>query len=158
MNEKNNLTTLHLLLVLTYITAGLNLFSYAITSLMMPTFKEMVETTPNLFPEQMKTMVDTFLSMPRGYFAIAALLYALELVGGILMWRLRRSGFHCYTLARLLLLLVPLLFIGREFLALGDVMFAVLFITAYWLILRSLGVFGGNQDNSTPNTPTTPDE
>ena len=108
---------------------------------MLPTFKQVYETNPDLFPEQMRTMVDIYLGLPRGLFAVGALLYAVELAGAILMWRLRQSGFHCYTLARILQLLVPVLFVGREMLATGDLMFAALYITSYYLILRSLGVF-----------------
>lgn len=141
MNEKNNLGLLHFLLTLSFLWAGLNLFSYLTTALMLPTFKQVYESTPELIPEQMRTMFDIYLSMPRGLFAVGALLYAVELAGAILMWRLRRSGFHCYTLARILLLLVPVLFVGRDMLATGDLMFAALFVTAYYLIFRSLGVF-----------------
>lgn len=157
MNDKHNLTTLRVLLVLTFITAGLNLFSYLLTAFMMPSFKQIVESTPDMFPDQWKTMVDMFLSLPRGYFAVAALLYAFELAGGVLMWRLHRAGFHCYALSRLLLLLVPLLFIGREFVGIGDVMFALLFIAVYWLLLRALGVFG-SQPPTPPATPEPPTE
>ena len=116
------------------------------TALLLPTFKEAYASQPDLFPEQWKTMIDNFLGLPRGFFAVEALLYAVELAGAILMGRLRRSGFHCYTIARLLLLLVPVLFVGREMLAVGDIMFAALFITAYYLTLRSLSVFSSNDE------------
>lgn len=153
MNEKQHLTTLRMLLVLTFITAGLNFFSYAITAFVHTSFKQILETNTDMFPAEMHTMLDMFLSLPRGYFAVAALLYALELAGGVLMWRLHRAGFHCYTLSRLLLLLVPLLFIGREYVGIGNVMFALLFIASYWLLLRALGVFG----NQPPTPPATTD-
>ena len=156
MNPKAHLTTLHFLLVLTFITAGLNLFAYSMTALLLPTMQQIYADTPSMVPEQMRTYMDMFLAMPRFFFAAQALLYALELAGGILMWRLRSSGFHAYTLARLRLLLVPVLFLGKGFLQLGDAMFAVLFIIAYWLLLKQLGVFSrsGNDDNPTlPDTP-----
>lgn len=135
-------TTLHFLLILTFITAVANLISYGGTALLLPQMRQMVDQVPGLVPEYARTYMDMFLSMPRLYFAAAALLYALELTGGILMWQLKASGFHCYTLSRLLLLLVPLLFLGKDFVQLGDVMFAALFILAYWLILRQMGVLG----------------
>lgn len=151
MNNKSNLTMLHLLLVLTYIWSSLNLFSYLSAALMLPSFKEVYESSPDMFPEQWKTMTDMFLSLPRGFFAVGALLYAVELAGGVLMWRLRRIGFHCYTVARLLLLLVPLLFIGRDAFPVGDAMFALLFIVSYYMLLKSLGAFG----DQPPTPPTT---
>ena len=153
----NHKTTLHFLLVLTFITAGLNIISYTGTALLLPQMRQMVDQNPNLIPEAARTYMDMFLSLPRFFFVGSALLYILELTGGILMWQLKASGFHCYTLSRLLLLLVPVLFIGRGFLQLGDVMFAALFILAYWLVLKQLGVLGRNADTNTPDdiTPNT---
>ena len=142
----NHKATLHFLLVLTFITASLNIFSYGMTALMLPTMQQVYADNPGIIPEVMRTYTEMYLAMPRAFFAVGALLYVLELAGGVLMWRLRASGFHAYTLARLLLLLVPVLFLGRGFLQWGDVMFAVLFIAAYWLILRAMGVFGGKPE------------
>lgn len=138
--------TLHFLLVLTFITAGLNLISYGGTALLLPQMRQMYAQTPELVPEMMRTYMDMFLALPRLYYVGAALLYVLELLGGTLMWQLKGSGFHCYTLSRLLLLLLPLLFLGRGFVQMGDVMFAALFILAYWLILRQMGVLGNKRD------------
>ena len=154
MNKRAHLTTLHFLLVLTFITAGLNLLTYGMTCLVLPQMQQLYADNPNLVPEPMQTYMDMFLAMPRLFFAAEALLFALELAGGILMWRLRASGFHAYTIARLLLLLVPVLFLGKGFLQLGDVMFAALFIIAYWLLLKQLDVFSSPKGDA----PTPPDD
>ena len=148
-------TTLHILLVLTFISAGFNLFAYAMTALLKPEMQQMMADMPQLVPEQMRTYMDTFLSQPRMLFLAMALLYALEFAGGVLMWNLRSSGFHAYTLSRLLLLLVPMLFMGKAFVQLGDVMFAALFILIYWLLMKNLGAFGGGGNQ--PEMPT-PDD
>lgn len=153
----NHKATLHFLLVLTFITAGLNIISYGGTALLLPQMRQLAEETPQMIPEVARTYMDTILSLPRLFFVGEALLFALELAGGILMWQMKASGFHCYTLARLLLLLVPVLFIGKGFLQIGDVMFAALFILAYWLILKQLGVLGKKADD-TPTLPTDTDE
>ena len=109
--------------------------------MMMPTFQSYYSAHPDVLPEQFYTMMEQMFEIPQTYYIVCGLLFALELVGAVLMWRLRRSGFHCYTLARLLLLLLPLLFIGRGAVALGNVMFALLFIFVYYLLLRQQGVF-----------------
>ena len=149
MSEKKNTATLHFLLVLTYITVVLNMFSYFFMALLLPDVKQMYDANPDLVPEQTRTMFDTVLGLPRGFFAVTALLYAVEMAGAVLMGRLRRLGFHCYTVARLLLLLVPVLFVGRDMLGIGNIMFALLFITAYYLVLHSLGVFSTGEDTAT---------
>ena len=128
------------------IWAGLSCMSYLMMGTMMPAFERYYSTHPGLLPEQFYTMMEQLFEVPRSYYVGCGLLYALELLGAVLMWNLRRSGFHCYTLARLLLLLLPLLFLGRGDVALGDIMFALLFILVYYLLLRQLGVFGGKED------------
>lgn len=150
----NHKATLHFLLVLTFLTAGANILSYLGTALLLPQMQQLVQQRPDMIPEVARTYMDMFLSMPRLFFLGMGVLYVLELAGGVLMWQLKSSGFHCYTLARLLLLLVPVLFLGKGFLQLGDVMFAALFILAYWMILKQLNVFGGNNATPTDLSPT----
>lgn len=143
----NNKAYLHILLVLSMIWAGMSCMSYLLMGVMMPSFERYYETHPDLLPEQFYTMMDQLFEVPRTYFIGCGLLYALELLGAALMWGLRRSGFHCYTLSRLLLLLLPLLFLGRGAVALGDIMFALLFVFVYYLLLRQLGVFGSKSSD-----------
>ena len=138
----NNKVTLHILLVLSMIWAGLSCFSYIMMGIMMPTLQSYYSAHPDVLPEEFYTMMEQMFEIPQTYYVVCGLLFALELIGAVLMWNLRRSGFHCYALARLLLLLLPLLFIGRGAVALGNVMFAILFIFVYYLLLRQQGVFG----------------
>lgn len=136
-----NKTLLHVLLVLTFIYAGMSCLSGLMMAAMQPMLIDFYAANRTLFPEEFYTMTQRFFEIPRGYFAVSGLLYALELLGAVLMWNLRRSGFHCYTLARLLLLLVPLLFLGKGYLGLGEVMMAALFIFVYWMLMKQLGAF-----------------
>lgn len=104
------------------------------------------------FPAEMTVLVEQFFETPRSFFLCSALLYALSLTGDILMWNLRKIGFHLYTLAQLLVMLVTLLFLGRERLPLGDIMFTLLFITYYYIAFRNLGVFSRSvADNNNEN-------
>ena len=144
----NNKTALHILLVLSMIWAGLSCLSYLMMGLMLPFFQDYYTSHPGMMPEEFYTMVERMFEVPKGYYLVCSLLFALELAGAILMWNLRRSGFHSYTIARLLLLLLPLLFLGRGAMAIGDVMLALLFILVYYLLLRQLGVFGAKSDDS----------
>lgn len=133
-----NKTLLHILLVLTFFFAGLSAFSYLMMAMMLPTAQEFYADNPNLLPEQFSVMMQQLMETPRGYFLGAGLLYLLEVLGAALMWRLRWTGFHCYTLARLLLLLLPALFLGRSFVGIGDIMMALLFIAVYYMLMRQL--------------------
>ena len=105
-------------------------------------------------PDSMTVAIEEFLNTPRSFFLWSALLYAVSLAGVILMWRLQKIGFHLYTLAQLFVLLITVLFLGKERLPLGDVMFTLLFVTYYYFALRRLGVFSYNQ--ATPENGDNP--
>ena len=139
-------TTLHVLLVLSMIWAGLSCLSNLMMGLLLPFFQDSYTTHPGLMPEEFYATMERMFEVPKSYYLVCSLLFALELAGAILMWNLRRSGFHSYTIARLLLLLLPLLFLGRGYVAVGDIMFALLFILVYYLLLRQLGVFGAKSE------------
>lgn len=133
--------TLRIILVLSIIGSGFSLFGNLLTGLAFPTLKMMYETGAMTFPEEMTIFMERIFSIPRPYFLCSALLYGISLAGVIMMWNLKKSGFHLYTIARLLVLLVTTLFLGREYVALGDIMFTLLFVVFYYISLRNLGVF-----------------
>ena len=124
----------------------MSFLSYMLMALLLPQMKEMLAANPTLLPGEMAVTMERMMEVPRLFYAGCSLLYALSLTGVILMWNLRPSGFHCYTLAQLLLLVVPVLFLGREYLGLGDCMMTILFVGTYYLMLRGLGVFNGKNE------------
>ena len=150
----SNKTLLHVLLVLTMVWAGLSAFAYLMMAAMMPSMQTIYEQNPTLLPEQFSIMMQQLFEVPRIYYAGAGLLYVLEVVGAAFMWRLRWTGFHCYTLARLLLLLLPAIFIGKGYVGVGDIMMALLFIAIYYLLLRRLIVKQTPTDE--PQPPSIP--
>ncbi|MBR1548549.1 MAG: hypothetical protein IJ637_07485 [Prevotella sp.] len=151
----NNKVILHILLVLTFIFAGSSCLSYTMVAASQEQLIQLYAANRSLFPEEVYLTVQSMLELPRGFFAACAILYLLEVVGGILMWRLRPSGLHCYAIARLLLILVPLLFIGKGSVNIGEIMFALLYILVYWMLLKQLGVFNRQSDDNTTATGLT---
>lgn len=141
-------TTLKILLILSLISAVGSFISYFMMATMMPFLQNYYATHPGILPSQMLAVWERMLEIPRPYYAAAALLYVLEAVGCILMWKLHRSGFHSYALSQLLLLLLPMLFLGKGFVGLGDIMMTLLFLFIYYMLLKSLGVFGAREEDS----------
>lgn len=133
--------TLRIILVLSIIYSGFSCFSYLTTGLFFQMFKTMFETGALQFPAEMTVYVELLFATPRSFFLCSAILYAASLVGVILMWNLHKGGFHLYTLSQLLILLITVLFLGKERLSMGDVMLTILFVTYYYMALRNLGVF-----------------
>ena len=131
MNPKPHQTTLRILLVLSLVNAVVSAVAYLGMALLLPTMARMVEANSALFPAEFGVMWERMAAVPRPLYAAQSALYILSFAGCILMWNLRRSGFHAYAIAQLLLLLLPLLFLGKAYLGLGDLMFAALLLAVY---------------------------
>lgn len=130
--------SLRVVLVLSFIGSGLSFFSYLMMSVGLSSIQAMYNAGEMTMPSEMTVFIEQLMETPRTFFVCSALLYAMSVGGLVLMWNIRKSGFHMYTLAQLLLLLVTVLFLGRERLALGDVMFTLLFVVYYFIALRQL--------------------
>ena len=95
-------------------------------------------------PDELVVGFEMILAAPQWYYFLSAVLYAVSLYGVIVMWHLRKTGFHAYTLAQLLLLLLPVLFFGKAQFDIGNLMLTILFVAYYFFTLKNLGVFSGN--------------
>lgn len=149
--RKSRLRTLHIVLVLSLITNGLNALSYF--TLSFEGVRNMMQNNMQLIPEVMQESYDFLLSIPSSFYLVSSLFYIIAFVGCLIMWRPRSIGFHYYTLAKLLLIGTPLVFIGRQYFNLGDLMMSLLFIAYYLISLRSLGAFS-KQTTDNQETPT----
>lgn len=142
---------LRIVLVLSFIGSGLSFFSYAMMSIGMQSFQAMYNSGSMTFPSEMSVFMEQLMETPRAFFVCSALLYAMSLGGLALMWNIRKNGFHMYTLAQLLLLLVTVLFLGRDRLALGDVMLTLLFVVYYFSAMRQLDALKPQNDTEEEN-------
>lgn len=93
--------------------------------------------------ETMSMMLERIQPVPQWYFVLCALLDIVSVVGLVLMWRLRKNGFHCYALSKLMLMLMPMLFLSRSYVGIGDMMIGILCIIYYFFLMRALGTFEG---------------
>ncbi|NOU59383.1 hypothetical protein [Marinifilum caeruleilacunae] len=70
------------------------------------------------------------------------LLYAASLTGAILMFQMKKAGFYIYTIAQVLLLFVPAIFVGFNlFVNMGILfssIFTILFIALYAVNLKKM--------------------
>ncbi|MCB9014517.1 MAG: hypothetical protein H6541_01895 [Lentimicrobiaceae bacterium] len=70
------------------------------------------------------------------FFLFMGLLYAASLTGAILMFKLKKTGFHFYTLAQLLMLLLPSLMIDGYIAPISNLLLTGSFILAYAVNLK----------------------
>lgn len=135
------LRTLHVLLVISLVNTSAYLLSELVSGMTLPWMTQYYQSHPDLFPDQWNILLERALRIPQWYYLLSALLDAASIVGLVLMWRLRKNGFHCYTLSKLLLMLMPLLFLDRSYIGIGNMMLALLFIAYYFFLIRSLDAF-----------------
>lgn len=149
--------SLRCVLVLSIIGSGYMLLSSLLSALFLPAMAQFLEAGSVAMPEEFQVAMEMLLHTPRSFFALSALLYALSLTGVILMWNLRPNGFHCYTLAQILLLILPVLFLGKDRLALGDIMLTALFVGYYYFTLKQIRQLQECEE-AEPDQPDQPDQ
>ena len=145
--------TLHILLILSFVYTGMWTLCHFMLGLTGPDMRQTMLEVYQSMAEKNESFsayaifCEKLFAVPQWYYIICGLLDAISFIGLLLMWRIRKNGFHSYTLAKLMLMLMPLLFLDRSYVGFGDMMMAVLFIVYYFVVMKSLGAFGG--------TPTT---
>ncbi|MGE5393595.1 MAG: hypothetical protein ACM3P1_02570 [Candidatus Saccharibacteria bacterium] len=72
------------------------------------------------------------------YFASLMAAYALSLAGVIKLYRMQRSGLYFYLMAQLMILILPLIWMGPGVLSITNIIFALLFSGIYLYYFRLL--------------------
>lgn len=146
LQSRPNRITLHIFLVLSFVSTGFYFLSEFLQGLFLPAMSQVVKEymDAGVYPEEMKIMLERALGIPQWYYLLCALLDAISITGLVLMWNLRKRGFHCYALSKLLLMLLPMIFLGRSFMGIGNIMLGILMIVLYFFQLKSLGTFSND--------------
>lgn len=140
--------SLRVVLVLSIIGSGANGLSSLFLAATLPALQQLFSSGEVALPQEMMHVYDVLLSSPRLYYVCLALLSMASLAGVIMMWNLRKNGVHLYTLAQLLMLIVPVLFLGKSFVAIGDIMLTVLFVGFYVITFRRIGAVQAQLDSA----------
>jgi hypothetical protein len=136
----NNNTTvqrpvfLTILCILTFISSGMGGLSALTTPLFADMMVDMV-TASTLFDDAMKPPIIQMLRAGWGYYIATFVFAACSFAGAVLMWNLRKLGFHFYAIANLGLLFLPTLFLGVTA-GIENVISSLLFITMYAIYLK----------------------
>ena len=126
---------LTILCILTFIGSGMQLFSSLFVSLFYEFFMKSAQVIAEKFNmpgmEQLQEVAPVF-------FVVSALLDAGAIVGAILMFRLKKIGFHIYTIFQILLILAPMYFMHLPGPGTAEVLFSGLFIILYSMNLKHM--------------------
>lgn len=124
---------LTVLCILTFMGCGLNMVSGLVIGLwyerLVPFAAEFGETY------QVPGMEMITEGSPR-FFFISALLYSGSIAGAFMMWQLRKTGFHLYTISQILVILAPMYFYKLPGPSLADLLLTGIFVILYSLNLK----------------------
>lgn len=104
-------TYLSVLCILTFISTGIG----CVTSLLTPPLADMMTEFIKISPAYDETLMAEIIRILHAgwvYYLTTFVLTLLSLIGAILMWNLKKIGFHFYALSNLALLFVPTLILG----------------------------------------------
>ena len=127
-NYVPRLRFLKILCILTFAGSGLGLFTYGMIGIFFNLFSR---TATTALGEDQQEAIRTLLSGGKNFFLLNALLYAASLRGAYMMYHLRKSGFHFYTISQLFILISPMLFIKGFQLPWMTALLSAMFIFAY---------------------------
>ncbi len=131
--ERTRLLTI--LCILTFIGSGMNLVSNFMIAAFYETFVVVAET----FAEKFNLPGMEMIAESRPVFFLAnGLFYATSLVGSLLMWKLKKSGFHIYTIAQILLVIAPMYFLKMPGPSMPDLLISGTFIILYSMNLKTM--------------------
>ncbi|PKQ65487.1 hypothetical protein BZG02_00320 [Labilibaculum filiforme] len=153
-NPKQRPGLLTTLSILSFIGSGFGVLNNIFGMIMSP-IKNFIN--PDLFATALDGIHDVYLrkfvgeALEMGQKAIAhifeisltqILLYVASLIGAILMFQLKKTGFYIYTIAQILLLFVAPIFIGFNLFVnmaiLFGSIFTILFIALYAINLKNM--------------------
>lgn len=127
---------LTVLCILTYIWSGITCFASLITPLISDMAVEAIQSSPTFDESEMKYNM-AVLKAGWEYHAPIFLMGLLSLVGAILMWNLKKIGFHLYTAANIAILFIPTLIIDLP-ITIAGVLITLGFIIMYAVNLKNM--------------------
>ncbi len=119
------------LCILTFIFSGLSAISYLTILMSYDMMIEMVQNGEIKLPG-----VEILFSGGRSYFALGSIFNIVSLWGAILMFRLKRIGFHLYTAAQIFLLIIPLTMLVEYQFSVLELSASLAFIIFYRLHIK----------------------
>jgi hypothetical protein len=119
------------LCILTFIGSGLGVAGFLAASV---NYEQTMEVFRVLYADMPEASF--LLDAPRGFFIISLLLSAFSVIGALFMWNLRKTGFHIYTSAQLINLIIPMIYFGGETNPMLNIAVTVLFVYLYARNLR----------------------
>jgi hypothetical protein len=119
---------LTVLCILTFIGSGINFISYLFIALFYTQVTILAESIKNNLKWPGMEMI---LEGKPLFFAVSALIFAGSGAGALMMWHLKKAGFHVYTIFQILLILSPMYFFHFPTPSPYDLILSSIFVLLY---------------------------
>jgi hypothetical protein len=157
--KENRPTFLTVICILSFIGLGMSVisnlmnlafgtFSSSLYPLVQSGFEQALndidaaDPAASAFVEQIFTSILKLFEVIPLLAGIGLVLTAVALIGVIFMWNLKKTGFYLYTGAKVIMIFIPMILIGVNFMscmmAIGIFFGAAIFITLYALNLKAM--------------------
>jgi hypothetical protein len=135
--ERKKPVLLKVLLILTFIGSGMTTFSNLFLFVFFHQIKSVVDSMGSSY-HFFGTAMDLkpFFDISPLFYLLQGLFSGLSFSGALLMWNLRKTGFHLYTVAQIILLIVPKLFIPNLPFPTMELLVSFLFVFYYSRFLK----------------------
>lgn len=134
-NIQAPLNLLKLLCIISFLGSGMAFISFSLIGL----FYQFFISNINLIDDnQTAELAKILLANPREFFLMHSGLYFISFLGVIFMWKLRKIGFHFYTLSQILILIVPYLFNSNTPTTAFSIFITLIFIVSYSIFLKQM--------------------
>ncbi len=124
---------LNILCILTFIGSGLSAVANFIIYLTIDKFSAYYENgdldffTGNMDINPLELLTD----VNPTFFVLQAIVFSLSFYGAFLMWNLKKKGFHFYSIAQLILIIISQIYLPRLPFPFLELLITVAFITLY---------------------------
>jgi hypothetical protein len=125
------LTFFRILCIGTFIWSGWGFISSLFCGIFFDSIGPALKSSPITMPREIIDSMPVIMAAGRWFFLSTAVFCALSLAGAIKMWYLQKLGFHLYTIAQIILLIIPMLFIHGSAEILLQAMISGIFVFAY---------------------------
>jgi len=125
---------LTLICILTFVGSGLmtftNISMFAFYDIFQQVYLEGGFEPFGLSQEQME-VISLMFSVSPTYYLLQTLTYGGSLMGAVFMWNLRKAGFHLYTIAQILVMIVQQIYMPSLPFPTAELLITILFIVLY---------------------------
>lgn len=125
---------LTVLCILTFISTGFSILGCLVIPAAPDLIMLLVQQNKELTPQEIE-QTSIVINAGWPYYLALLMLTLLSLSGAILMLRLKRNGFHFYTIANILLFFIPIVWLGMPF-SLFAAFFPAMFVGLYAMHLK----------------------